>query len=130
MQIAVFGAGSGLGFEIAKYCASQGVAVFAIGRTATQNRQLNDFCKGVYDCDATDKAAVKGIIETLPNSVAIISTMGSFSATTPVDYIEHRHLIDLLESSDFSNKDISRFILITSLGSICPLKQSKVLALR
>lgn len=110
-QVVVFGAGSGLGVDIVKYLANQHIEVYGVGRSVSKNPQLKSICKAVYDCDATQKHCLEAIVAQLPQSVKVISTMGSYGSQVPVDYIGHRYLIDGLEKYN-----IKRMVLITSLG--------------
>lgn len=111
MNIAIWGASSGLGAVMVDYFHQQGFNVIAIARNPTKNpnisqQQIRSIC-----CDATVKQQVDDTIALLPENTITISTMGSFQADTPVDYIGHRYLIDALEQHG-----LTRLLLITSLG--------------
>ncbi|GAL09944.1 flavin reductase [Vibrio astriarenae] len=105
------GAGSGLGLAIAEYYKSQGFSVYGVSRNPEKSERALVACAETYACDATNKDLVEATVEKLPKDAWVISTMGSFQADTPVDYIGHRYLIDALEEYA-----IPRFLLVTSLG--------------
>ncbi|WP_181315915.1 SDR family NAD(P)-dependent oxidoreductase [Photobacterium kishitanii] len=111
MNIAIWGAGSGLGSAMIDYFHKPGVNVIAIARNPSKNPKIAEYNITAISCDATDKEQVENTVSMLPENTINISTMGSFHADTPVDYIGHRYLIDALEQSA-SN----RLLLITSLG--------------
>ncbi|UJF17330.1 SDR family NAD(P)-dependent oxidoreductase [Vibrio sp. SS-MA-C1-2] len=115
-NIAIFGAGSGLGAAMVEHFFNQGYRVIAVTRTPNNNLFINNPFINEYQiesivCDATDPQQVNDAVKTLPENCWVISTMGSFGADIPVDYLGHRYLIDELEK-----RDIVRFLLITSLG--------------
>ncbi|KXO07991.1 Flavin reductase [Moritella sp. JT01] len=109
-EVVIFGAASGLGLAMVNYFTSHGVSVIGVARNVEKNA-LSTLCDKTYQCDATDQAQVSSVVESLSKDAIVISTMGSFRADIPVDYIGHRHLIDALESAG-----INRFLLVTSLG--------------
>lgn len=111
MNIAIWGAASGLGATMADYFHKQGFNVIAIARNPSKNPALSEYKITSICCDATDKEQVEKAVSELPNNTITISTMGSFNSNNPVDYIGHRYLIDTLEQSS-SN----RLLLVTSLG--------------
>lgn len=110
-KVVVWGAGSGLGLAIAEYYKSQGFSVYGVSRAPENSERALVVCEETYACDATNKDLVEATVEKLPKDAWVISTMGSFKADTPVDYIGHRYLIDALEQSS-----CARFLLVTSLG--------------
>lgn len=109
-EVVIFGAASGLGLAMVNYFTDIGVSVIGVARNV-ENNGLSTLCDKTYQCDATDQAQVINVIDALDKDALVISTMGSFRADVPVDYIGHRHLIDALE-----NAGINRFLLVTSLG--------------
>ncbi|EDM65397.1 conserved hypothetical pro [Moritella sp. PE36] len=109
-DVVIFGAASGLGLAMVKYFTRKGVSVVGVARNV-ENNELATLCNKTYQCDATDKAQVLSVVKSLSKDAIVISTMGSFRADIPVDYLGHRHLIDALESTE-----IKRFLLVTSLG--------------
>ena len=109
--VVIWGAGSGLGASMVEYFYEQNFIVIAIARNPAKNPRLLELGIKTMTCDATNKKEVQKNIDTLPLDVWVISTMGSFRSNVTVDYIGHRHLIDALE-----NKNICRFLLVTSLG--------------
>ncbi|MCL9774199.1 SDR family NAD(P)-dependent oxidoreductase [Vibrio methylphosphonaticus] len=111
MNIAIWGAASGLGAAMVDHFYEQGFNVIAIARDPSKNVKLNDYNITSVCCDATDEDQVKNAVSSLPENTFNISTMGSFHSDNPVDYIGHRYLIDSLEQS--ASK---RLLLLTSLG--------------
>ncbi|EGR3963762.1 SDR family NAD(P)-dependent oxidoreductase [Vibrio cholerae] len=111
MNIAIWGAASGLGAAMIDYFHNKGVNIIAIARDPSKNTKLNDYKVTSICCDATDKEQVEKAVSKLPENTFNISTMGSFHSDNPVDYIGHRYLTDALEQS--SSK---RLLLVTSLG--------------
>ncbi len=109
--IVVWGASSGLGAAMVEHYHQLGHPIIAIARRPEKNPYLEKHQITHIACDATQAIQVEQVVSQLPDNARIISTMGSFKADIPVDYLGHRHLIDAL-----SNKPIERFILITSLG--------------
>lgn len=109
--VVVWGAGSGLGAAIVEHFHQQGFEVIAVARNPEKNPRLAILGVTTLSCDATDKQQVEKTVAELPKSALVISSMGSFRADVPVDYIGHRYVIDALETND-----IKRFVLVTSLG--------------
>ncbi|MGF1689394.1 SDR family NAD(P)-dependent oxidoreductase [Photobacterium japonica] len=109
--IAIWGAGSGLGAAMADYFYAQGFQVIAIARNPEKNARLAAMGIPTLSCDATVQAQVVETVAALPKEAWVVSSMGSFHADIPVDYIGHRYVIDALEQAN-----IRRFLLITSLG--------------
>lgn len=109
-EVIIFGASSGLGLAMVNHFMGVGVSVIGIARNV-DNNGLSTLCDKTYQCDATDKAQVSSVVGSLNKDAVVISTMGSFRADVPVDYIGHRHLIDALEKAG-----LRRFLLVTSLG--------------
>ncbi|AMG32131.1 flavin reductase [Grimontia hollisae] len=111
MNIAIWGAASGLGAAMVDYFHKQGANVIAISRTPSKNPMLTEYNVTSICCDATDKEQVEKAVSELPENTFNISTMGSFHSDNPVDYIGHRYLTDALE-----NTSSTRLLLVTSLG--------------
>ena len=109
--VAVWGASSGLGLALVEYFSGQGFDTIGVARNPDKSPAVKASCSQVFTCDATDKASVERVVEQLPKDTWVISTMGSFGADIPVDYIGHRYLIDALQANQ-----IQRFLLVTSLG--------------
>lgn len=110
-SIAVFGASSGLGAALVEYYCQQGKEVFAVARHPERNTHLLQLGARIVECDATDQEELDKVVSLLPEETIVVSTMGSAMTSTPVDYIGHRNLINLLEKHS-----LSRFLLVTSLG--------------
>jgi nucleoside-diphosphate-sugar epimerase len=109
--VVVFGAASGLGAAMVEYFHDAGYKVIAVARDPSRNPRLAELKLDSFSCDATDEVQVEKTVAKLPKDVWVISTMGSYRAEVPVDYIGHRHLINALEANH-----IQRFLLVTSLG--------------
>lgn len=110
-NVVIWGAASGLGASMVNYYHAQGFNVIAVARDPAKNSQLAELNIPTLSCDATQLDGVKSAVSALPKDAWIISTMGSFRADIPVDYIGHRNLINSLEEAQ-----IKRFLLVTSLG--------------
>ncbi len=109
--IVIWGAASGLGAAMVDYFHNHGYSVIAIAREPNKNPKIREYDIPSFQCDATDKAQVENVVSQLPQNAITLSSMGSFRAEVPVDYIGHRYLIDALEA-----RDMARFLLVTSLG--------------
>ncbi|CCN45287.1 putative Dehydrogenase [Vibrio nigripulchritudo MADA3029] len=110
-SIVIWGAASGLGAAMVDYFHQNGFHVVGVARNPAKNPKLNELGVQTLVCDATDEEQVKTAVNQLPENAFVVSTMGSFRADVPVDYIGHRHLINALEQHS-----IQRFLLVTSLG--------------
>ncbi len=109
--IVIFGAASGLGAAMVEYFHHQGFQVIGVARDPAKNPRLAELKLKTLSCDATVQSQVEQAVSTLPKDAWVISTMGSYRADIPVDYLGHRYLIDALEA-----QDIKRILLVTSLG--------------
>lgn len=109
--VVVFGAASGLGAAMVEYFYDAGYKVIAVARDPSRNPRLAELKLDSFSCDATDEVQVEQTVAKLPKDAWVISTMGSYRADVPVDYLGHRHLINALETNH-----ILRFLLVTSLG--------------
>ncbi|MGD1469532.1 SDR family NAD(P)-dependent oxidoreductase [Vibrio harveyi] len=110
-RVVIWGASSGLGLAIAQYFADKGTQVIGVARNPDKNPELKTICHSTFTCDATVAAEVNAVVEQLNQDDIIISTMGSFRADIPVDYLGHCHLIDAA-----CHASLKRFVLVTSLG--------------
>ncbi|MGF1834394.1 SDR family NAD(P)-dependent oxidoreductase [Photobacterium sanguinicancri] len=109
--IVVWGAASGLGAAMVDYFHHQGENVIAVARNPSKNPRLQALGIPSISCDATDVQQVEKAVAAIPADAWVVSTMGSFHAEVPVDYIGHRYLINALEQHK-----LQRFLLVTSLG--------------
>ncbi|OAN13348.1 flavin reductase [Photobacterium jeanii] len=109
--VVIFGAASGLGAAMVEYFYHQDCKVIAVARNPQKKPKLAELSIESLACDAVDEAQVKQTVAALPSDAWVISTMGSYKAEVPVDYIGHRNLINALEANE-----IKRFLLVTSLG--------------
>lgn len=109
--VVIFGAASGLGAAMVEYFHDQAFQVIGVARDPAKNPRLAELKLETLSCDATVQTQVEQTVSKLPKDAWVISTMGSYRADIPVDYIGHRYLINALETND-----IKRFLLVTSLG--------------
>ncbi len=109
--VVIFGAASGLGAAMVEYFHDQDFQVIGVARDPAKNPRLAELQLETLSCDATVQTQVEQTVSKLPKDAWVISTMGSYRAEVPVDYIGHRYLINALETND-----IKRFLLVTSLG--------------
>lgn len=109
--VVIFGAASGLGAAMVEYFHDQDFQVIGVARDPAKNPRLAELQLETLSCDATVQMQVEQTVSKLPKNAWVISTMGSYRADIPVDYIGHRYLINALETND-----IKRFLLVTSLG--------------
>ena len=109
--IVLFGASRGLGFEVARYFRAQGVDVYAMVRRAESAEALEAMGVKVVLGDALEQESISRLLDSAPGNAVAVSTMGSFNADVPVDYIGHRLVIDELEQ-----RNMRRFVMVTSLG--------------
>ncbi|WP_070968876.1 SDR family NAD(P)-dependent oxidoreductase [Vibrio sonorensis] len=109
--IAVFGASSGLGAAIAEHFHLRGFRVIAVARNPEKNLRLSELGIEAIRCDATARDDVEEVVSSLPKDAIVVSSMGSYTAAIPVDYLGHRNLIDALQEHE-----VKRFLLVTSLG--------------
>lgn len=109
--VVLFGASRGLGFEVARYFREQGVEVYSMVRKPESAAALEDMGVNVILGDALDQASINSLLDSAPDNAVAVSTMGSFQAEIPVDYLGHRLVIDELEQ-----RNIRRFVMVTSLG--------------
>lgn len=109
--VAIWGAASGLGAAMVEQFHQSGFNVIAVARNPSMNPRLDELKVQTLSCDATQQDQVEATVEALPQDCLVVSSMGSFRAEVPVDYIGHRYLIDALQKHE-----IKRFLLVTSLG--------------
>ncbi|WEM45817.1 SDR family oxidoreductase (plasmid) [Photobacterium sp. DA100] len=109
--VVLFGASRGLGFEVARYFRAMGAEVYAMVRKPERAATLEEMGVNVVLGDALERKSIKAFLDSSPENAVAVSTMGSFQADTPVDYVGHRSVIDELEQ-----RNLRRFIMVTSLG--------------
>ncbi|ANW26994.1 flavin reductase [Vibrio coralliilyticus] len=109
--IVIWGAASGLGAAMAEHFHSQDYQVIGIARNPEKNPRLAQLGIKTYRCDATVQEQVDSVVCQLPQDALSVSSMGSFRADVPVDYIGHRQLVNAMEAHG-----LRRFLLVTSLG--------------
>ncbi|MGR5064713.1 SDR family oxidoreductase [Photobacterium sp. DNB22_13_2] len=109
--VVLFGASRGLGFAVARYFRERDIDVYAMVRKPESAADLEDLGVNVVLGDALEQSSIKSFLDGVPKGSVAVSTMGSFQADNPVDYIGHRMVIDELEKHN-----LRRFIMVTSLG--------------
>ena len=97
--VVIFGAASGLGAAMVDYFHDADYKVIAVARDPSRNSRLAELKLNSFSCDATDQKQVEQTVAKLPKDAWVISTMGSYRADVPVDYLGHRHLINALEAN-------------------------------
>jgi len=110
-KLVIFGASRGLGLAIAKFYREQGYPVIAMVRNPDSAAELVESGVSVIKGDGLNPDDIENVLSQVSLDSWVISTMGSYQASQPVDYIGHRSLIDRLEA-----KNIKRFLMVTSLG--------------
>ncbi|MCQ1056903.1 SDR family oxidoreductase [Photobacterium sp. ZSDE20] len=109
--VVLFGASRGLGFAVARHFRERDIDVYAMVRKPESAAALEELGVKVTLGDALEQNSIKSFLEDVPKDVVAVSTMGSFQADNPVDYIGHRMVINELEQ-----RSIRRFVMVTSLG--------------
>lgn len=102
----IFGAGSGIGLELATFC-SQKKSVVALIRHPEQADALRQAGITVIDGDALDPQAVLLACQTAGADAQIVSTVGGKLS----DYNANRLIIDTAEKTG-----IRQMVLVTSIG--------------
>ncbi|HDX8427326.1 MULTISPECIES: NAD(P)-dependent oxidoreductase [Aeromonas] len=107
----IFGASRGLGRAFTHHALSQGHRVVALVRNPEMATELGALGVEVIEGDALDLAAVQQACVRAGQDAQVVSTLGSFRQTAPVDYQGNRHVIDAMEQAG-----LKRLLLVTSLG--------------
>ncbi|MFM5682291.1 NAD(P)-dependent oxidoreductase [Aeromonas veronii] len=107
----IFGASRGLGRAFTHHALSQGHRVVALVRSPEMAMELSALGVEVIEGDALDLAAVQQACVRAGQNAQVVSTLGSFRQTAPVDYQGNRHVIDAMEQAG-----LKRLLLVTSLG--------------
>ncbi|WP_422840294.1 SDR family oxidoreductase [Aeromonas veronii] len=107
----IFGASRGLGRTFTHHALNQGHRVVALVRNPEMAMELSALGVEVIEGDALDPAAVQQACARAGQDAQVVSTLGSFRQTVPVDYQGNRHVIDAMEQAG-----LKRLLLVTSLG--------------
>ncbi|MGY6040702.1 SDR family oxidoreductase [Aeromonas sp. AE23HZ002T15] len=107
----IFGASRGLGRAFTEQALRQGNRVVALVRNADIAAELHALGVEVVQGDALDAAAVAQACLLAGSDTRVVSTLGSFRQTQPVDYQGNRLVIDEMERAG-----LKRLLLVTSLG--------------
>lgn len=107
----IFGASRGLGRAFTEQALCQGNRVVALVRNADMAAELHALGVEVVQGDALDPAAVAEACLLAGSDAGVVSTLGSFRQTQPVDYQGNRLVIDEMERAG-----LKRLLLVTSLG--------------
>lgn len=110
--LAVFGAGSGAGFEIAAAARHAGWRVVAVLRPDRNAAAVADMGCVVARADAADPQAVAEVFSDLPADILVASTLGGRHGEGVIDDLGNRTVIDAATA-----RGTRRFLLISSLGA-------------
>lgn len=112
-RVAIFGASSAIGIELARRLAAAGQAPVAVTRSGA-SPALAAAGASLQRADVLDRGQVERVLATTPSPDAVVSLVGGrpFRKDTPPDWDGNRHLIDAARASG-----IRRFVLVTSIGS-------------
>ncbi len=112
-RVAIFGASSGIGIELARLLVAAGHAPVAVTRGGA-SPALAAAGASLMQADVLDRAAVDRVLAREPRPDAIVSLVGGrpFRKDTPPDWDGNRHLIDAAKAAG-----IRRVVLVTSIGS-------------
>ncbi len=113
VRVAIFGASSGIGVELARRLVADGQPPLAVTRSAAA-AALAATGATLRRADVLDRAAVGQVLETAPRPEAIVSLVGGrpLRSGTPPDWQGNRHLIDAARTAG-----IRRFVLVSSIGA-------------
>jgi nucleoside-diphosphate-sugar epimerase len=112
-RVAIFGASSAIGIELARRLAQAGHAPVAVTRSGA-SPALAAAGASLQRADVLDRGQVERVLAMQPAPDAVVSLVGGrpFRRDTPPDWDGNRHLIDAAKASG-----IRRFVLVTSIGS-------------
>ena len=112
-RVAIFGASSGIGIELARRLAQAGQPAVAVTRSGA-SAALAAAGASLQRADVLDRGQVERVLAARPAPDAIVSLVGGrpFRKDTPPDWDGNRHLIDAAAAAG-----IRRFVLVTSIGS-------------
>ncbi|WP_139710351.1 SDR family oxidoreductase [Aeromonas allosaccharophila] len=107
----IFGSSRGLGRAFTHHALAEGHRVVALVRSTEMAAELRELGVDIIEGDALDPAAVQQACARAGQDAQVVSTLGSFRQTAPVDYQGNRHVIDAMEQAG-----LKRLLLVTSLG--------------
>lgn len=107
----IFGASRGLGRAFTDHALRQGHRVVALVRSPEMAAELQGLGVEVVAGDALDPVAVTQACTLAGSEAQVVSTLGSFRQSQPVDYQGNRQVIDAMEQAG-----LKRLLLVTSLG--------------
>lgn len=112
-RVAIFGASSGIGVELARRLAAQGAPALAVTRSGA-SAALAAAGASLARGDVLQRADVERVLATVPRAEAVVSLVGGrpFRKDTPPDWDGNRNLIDAARAAG-----IRRFVLVSSIGA-------------
>jgi nucleoside-diphosphate-sugar epimerase len=113
-RVAIFGASSGIGIELARRLVAAGQPPVAVTRSVAAPA-LATAGAGLQQADVLDRGQVERVLAaTSPRVDAVVSLVGGrpFRKDVPPDWDGNRHLIDAAKAAG-----IRRFVLVTSIGA-------------
>jgi nucleoside-diphosphate-sugar epimerase len=112
-RVAIFGASSGIGIELARRLAQAGQSPLAVTRSGA-SPALAAAGASLQQADVLDLRQVERVLASRPAPAAVVSLVGGrpFRKDPPPDWDGNRHLIDAAKAAG-----IRRFVLVTSIGS-------------
>lgn len=112
-RVAIFGASSGIGVELARRLAAQGAPALAVTRSGA-SQALAAAGGSLARGDVLQRADVERVLATVPAPEAVVSLVGGrpFRKDAPPDWDGNRNLIDAARAAG-----IRRFVLVSSIGA-------------
>ncbi len=107
----IFGASRGLGRAFTDHALQLGHRVVALVRHADMASELHTLGVEIVIGGALAPQAVAQACHLADRDARVVSTLGGFRQSAPVDYQGNRHVIDEMERAG-----LSRLLLVTSLG--------------
>jgi len=107
----VFGASRGVGRHAVEQALAEGRRVVALLRKPETQAELTALGAEVVPGDALNLAAGEAACHQAGTDAEVLSTLGSFGADQPVDYLGNRHVADAMATCG-----LRRLLLVTSLG--------------